>query len=84
MNQKCDRCLFGKNKIVSDARRVHILQQTRRTDTHFVCHKSTMSKGSEEIVCRGFYEASTSQMIRIAQRLNAIEFVSDPTKPADS
>lgn len=44
-----------------------------RRDTHFECHKGTI-KG-EQVVCAGWYNQYSSQMIRIAGRLNAIEFI---------
>ena len=70
----CGQCLFSKNKIVSEARKKSLLKEIQKDDTHFICHKATIEK--KEIVCRGFYEQRTSQMIRIAQRLNMVEFVS--------
>ena len=69
----CGQCLFSKNKIVSDERKKRLLEEIQKEDTQFFCHKATMEK--KEIVCRGFYEQRTSQMIRIAQRLNMVEFV---------
>lgn len=69
----CGKCLFGKNKIVSDARKVDIISSCTRNDHHFECHEGTIA--GEEIVCHAFYNKYTSQMIRIAQRLNFVEFV---------
>jgi hypothetical protein len=70
---KCDQCLFSKNRIVSKERMVSILRDCQKKDTHFVCHKATIAE--QEVVCAGFYETQTSQMIRIAGRLNMIKFV---------
>ena len=69
----CGQCLFSKNKIVSEARKKSLLKDIENNDTHFICHKATIEK--KEVVCRGFYEQRTSQMIRISQRLNMVEFV---------
>jgi len=71
--QRCNECLFSKNAIVSDERRKDILNDCRKDDNHFICHKATIE--GKEICCRGFYDTQTSQMIRIAQRLNVVEFV---------
>lgn len=70
---QCNECLFSKNRVVSKSRMIEIINACRKKDTHFMCHKGTIS--GEEIVCRGFYDSQTSQMIRIAGRLNMIEFV---------
>jgi len=69
----CGQCLFSKNKIVSEERKDQLLDDIERKDSHFTCHKATIK--NEDIVCRGFYEQKTSNMIRIAQRLGMVEFV---------
>ena len=69
----CGQCLFSKNKIVSDTRKKNILSDCQRDDSHFVCHKATIE--DKDVVCRGFYETKTSNMIRISQRLGMIEMV---------
>ena len=65
----CEECLFSENKIVSSKRKADILRGCMQDDTHFICHKS------EDVCCKGFYDRVDSQMIRIAQRLNMVEFV---------
>ena len=69
----CGQCLFSENKIVSNKRRQNILSDCRQNDNHFTCHKATIEK--EDICCKGFYDSQTSNMIRISQRLNMVEFV---------
>ena len=69
----CGQCLFSKNKIVSETRKSNILSDCARNDNHFTCHKATIE--NEDICCRGFYETQSSNMIRISQRLNMVEFV---------
>ena len=78
--ERCDQCLFSPDKIVSDARRREVLAECRRRDSHFVCHKASILR--QDICCRGFYDASTSSLIRIAGRLGCIEFV--PLPPSTS
>ncbi len=73
MAQQCKQCLFSPNKIVNNRRRNEVLRECRRTDSHFVCHKASI--GGQEICCRGFFDTQTSQLIRIAERLNMVEFV---------
>lgn len=75
INEKqCSQCLFGKNRIVSATRKAEIVRNCKRTDTHFVCHKSPRG---EEVVCGGFAAAlpGVGNLLRIMQRLNGIEKV---------
>ena len=72
---KCDQCLFSKDRIVSKERMVQLIEQCKKDDTHFTCHKA--SNAGRDVCCRGFYDQYDSQMIQIAQRLNMVEFV-DP------
>ena len=69
----CNQCLYSKNKIVSDTRKKQLLKGVQREDRHFTCHKATIE--GKDVCCRGFYEQSTSNMIRISQRLNMVKFV---------
>lgn len=69
----CNQCLFSKDKIVSNKRRQQILKGCRNEDSHFICHKATIE--GKDACCRAFYDTQDSQMIRISQRLNMVEFV---------
>ena len=69
----CGQCLFSENKIVSNQRRKSILNECRKNDNHFTCHKATIN--NEDVCCKGFYDSQTSNMIRISQRMNMVEFV---------
>jgi hypothetical protein len=74
MEQRCDECLFGKDKIVSNARRSEILRSLDREDSYFICHKATIA--GTRVACRGdFDQRGCGQLGRIAGRLNAVEFV---------
>lgn len=75
-NECCKNCLLSEDRIVSSKRAKDIIKDCAEKQTHFICHKATM-KGDEEIVCSKFFNTIgyKSQMVRIAQRLNAIEFV---------
>lgn len=75
--KKCDQCLFSPQRIVSKSRFTELLKQCRKEDTHFICHKGSIT-GNDNLVCRGFYDTQTSQLIRIACRLNMIKFVPVP------
>lgn len=73
MAEQCDQCLYGPNKIVSDARRRQLLRDMAKNDTHFICHKATIE--GRNICCRADYDRRPSQMVRIAERLSAVTFV---------
>ena len=71
--EKCDQCLFSEDKIVTNSRRKNIIQNCLQSDTHFICHKSSIEGGSA--CCRGFYETESTNLMRISQRLGMIEEV---------
>lgn len=74
----CKNCLLSKDRIVSAKRAKEIIKDVKKNQSYFVCHKATME--GKEIVCKTFYDTMGfySQLIRIGQRLGAIEFVDQP------
>jgi hypothetical protein len=72
----CKNCLLSEERIVSSKRAKEIIKNCAEKQTHFICHKATMN-GDEEVVCKKFFDTIgyKSQMVRIAERLNALEFV---------
>jgi hypothetical protein len=80
-DKRCDQCLMGPNKIVSDERKQDLLEDILTTQTHFVCHKATIN--GEDVCCRGFYDAYHKEVskLRIFKRIGLIEFV--PTEGLD-
>ena len=81
MAKQCDQCLFSKNRIVSLARKREVLAECARNDAHFICHKASIA-GDQDVCCRGFYDKDpgASNLMRIAGRLGAVEFVKEPKK----
>lgn len=77
-NQQCKNCLLSENAIVSPDRRRDIIQQCATTQNYFICHKASMQ--GKDVCCKKFYDqlGHTSQLIRIAQRLNVVEFIDQP------
>lgn len=75
MDRECDQCLFGPDKVVSDARRAELLRKCAANQRYFICHKA--SAEGADICCAGFYEnmGHRSQMVRIAERLGVVERV---------
>lgn len=76
MKERCAECLYGPDKIVSNARRAEIIRQVRRSDSYFVCHKATIA--GQTVCCKGDYDqGGGGQLGRIMGRLNGIEFVDE-------
>lgn len=74
--ERCDQCLFGPNKIVSNERRADILQTIRRQDSYFVCHKASIA--GVVAACRGDYDQNgCGQIGRIMGRPGAVRFVTE-------
>lgn len=73
----CDQCLFSKDRIVSAARVREILSGCAREDKHFTCHKASIA--GRDVCCRAFYDTRSTNLIRIARRLNAVRFVNPAT-----
>jgi len=74
MAERCDQCLYGPNKIVSNARRREILLTIERENCYFICHKASIV--DRQCACRGDWDwRGCGQIGRIAERLNAVKFV---------
>jgi hypothetical protein len=71
----CHNCLLSKDRIVSPKRAKDLLDEIAEKKSYFVYHKASMN--GEEIVCKTFFDklGHQSQMIRIAERLNVVQFV---------
>lgn len=72
---KCDQCLFSDNKIVSDKRRIEIMQDCAKRDTYFICHKGSIA--GVDVCCRGWYDGfkDRSKHIGMAIYLKVLKFV---------
>lgn len=83
MSKRCDQCLYGPDKIVSNARRAQILRDLNKRDNWFICHKAT--NAGQQVACHGDWEQRhCGQAGRIAGRLEAIgikaiEYVDEST-----
>lgn len=70
----CKNCLLTKNRIVSPERMKGIIEDCKKEQSFFICHNSPEG---EEICCKKFYTqlGHVSQLIRIAERLDMVEFI---------
>lgn len=76
MKERCAECLYGSDKIVSNACRAEILRELEQKDSHFICHKASLA--DRNVACRGdFDQRGCGQLGRIMGRLNAIRFVEE-------
>jgi hypothetical protein len=76
MKERCAECLYGSDKIVSNARRAEIIRKVRRTDSYFVCHKASIA--GQAVCCKGDFDAGGGgQLGRIMGRLNGIVFIDE-------
>lgn len=72
----CKNCLLSEDSIVSPERRKDLIDECKKKQKYFICHKASM-KGEEEIICHKFYKelGQHSQAIRLAERLKMVGFV---------
>lgn len=77
-DQCCNQCLLSKNRIVWAARAKEIINGCKQKQTYFVCHKASID--GETVVCKSFFDqfGEFSQLIRIAERLNAVQTIPQP------
>ena len=69
--ERCDQCLFSKNKIVPASRKKEIIKETQRDQAFFVCHKASL-RDESDVCCRGYFDSYgyNIQLYQIASRLN--------------
>lgn len=74
MSKRCNECLFSSNKIVDDERKAEVLEECRKSDRHFICHKASIN--NQDVCCRGFFDTQKAgQSMRIARGLGLVEEV---------
>lgn len=83
MTKPCDQCLFTENRVVSAERRNEIIQNAVSEQGYFECHKATIAGTNH--CCHNFYKrlGQHSQLVRIAQRFNMVEFSEPPKESAE-
>jgi hypothetical protein len=74
MAERCDQCLYGSDKIVSNDRRKEIIRGLDETGGFFICHKSTIL--GRVVACRGDMEQrGCGQTGRIAEALGMVTYL---------
>ena len=76
--ESCKNCLLSKDRIVSGARAKQIIKDCTKDQSYFICHKASID--NKDICCKSFFDklGHTSQLVRIATRLNAVVFIEQP------
>lgn len=70
----CNQCLFTKNKIVSDERKAGLLDDCKKNNNHFECHKATIA--GKHATCHAFYKQCTNSVIsEMLERAGLVNFV---------
>lgn len=79
-DKPCDQCLFSSNKVVSEERKLEILSEVSRNDTHFLCHKHSIE--GRDVVCHGDFSRDTRRTLvsRLANKLGNIVFIGSDGK----
>lgn len=74
MREQCSTCIFrsGNPMQLRPGRVKDMTDQTDRADSNVVCHQTL---GGEGALCKGSVDRQPGQMMRIAYRLNAIEWI---------
>lgn len=69
--KRCDQCLFTDKKIVSDERKEELLEEIKKDDSYFVCHKASIKK-ENDVCCRGFYESQLTTPVQLPYRFGKL------------
>ena len=72
----CDECLYSKHKIVEEYTKKAVLDECRKKNRYFICHKFTLK--DKAAVCRGFYNKEPNQACQMADRLGLVVYVDPP------
>ena len=80
----CNECLFSQNRLILDWHAQEIIDNCLKQDRFFICHKFNLLPNStnDPVCCKGFYDRHKRDVlpIRLAEMLNAVEFVEVPTE----
>jgi hypothetical protein len=76
--ERCDRCLFSADRLVSGRRARELVSSTRSTEAgSFVCHRSSIYPQEHTAICRVWFDryAMEDWVFRLAVALKIIEEV---------
>jgi hypothetical protein len=88
MSRRCNECLFGNSKIVSDEAKADVLATAHTEGGFFQCHKATIG-GLEGGCCKGYFDRTEDGIVIAVKRMgypiqwidpNSLEEVNDLTR----
>lgn len=70
----CKTCIFRPGNLMdlNPGRKDQMVRDATRAESVIVCHTTL---GSDQAVCRGFFEAHKTAPLQIAERLGLVEMV---------
>ena len=68
MSRRCDQCLFGNNKIVSEEAKADVLATAHHNGGFFVCHKASIG-GMEGGCCKGYFDKTEDGVVIMVKRM---------------
>lgn len=74
-SKRCDSCIFGKNKPVSQRRVDGMVRDADAEGSCIPCHKHLYEDEDIHPVCRGYFDRRSSMTLRLAVELDIVEFV---------
>jgi hypothetical protein len=79
LNQRCTTCILGGEQSITPTLRAgrlkSLIDEARRNESYVVCH-STFD--AQPAICRGFYEAYSTNSLRICERLGGFDEIDPP------
>ncbi len=72
--ERCNECLFSPDAIVDAESRQGIIEDCKRVNTFFICHKAT-EEGNLKICCKGFYDSQDTLPVALAKALKNVRFI---------
>lgn len=72
--EQCSTCIFrpGNRMQLNPGRLADMVREAREDDTAIVCHATLAGVGEHQAVCRGFFDAYTTQPLQLAGRLELL------------
>jgi hypothetical protein len=80
--EQCETCIFRPGNLMRlEAGRVKgMVDDALREDSAIICHATLYRSDVDNAVCRGFFDAHSTNPLRAAERLHLIEFDPVPAK----
>ena len=84
-SEKCDHCLYSKDRLVTGERARQLTTDTRaEVGSSFICHKSQVSD-EPEAICHEWFRnfAHEDPILRLATAMGAVKYVEEGESSGD-